>query len=283
MKNIHATLRIACLFVLLSLLACDYEYELPEANSKADETPPTASFSASETDDFLTWNFGNASSNATNYQWDFGDGNTSTDVDGSNTYPDEGMYTVTLVASDALGQSDTYTMEITVEEPEAPPVIIPEILEASFEDNSPNSGGCGDGNMDGRDCWRNSALGGVIQITSSPVRTGSQASKYPSAGDRIAYQELSVSQNVDYNLSFWYTLKTNNPGSITVDVLAGGGHTDVSGATILGTFTGTDQTSSSTYTPGNVSFNTGTNDVVSIYVHNQGEEARIDDFAIDAP
>ena len=158
-----------------------------------------------------------------------------------------------------------------------PAAIIPPILESSFEDNRlPNGIG------DGRDSWRNSDLGGVIQITSSPVYEGSQASKFPSAGDRIAYQELTVTPNSDYILSYFYTLKTNNPGSITVSVIAGGGHTDLTAAlaATIEAFEGTDQSSSSTYVPVSISFNSGANDTVSILVTNQGEEARIDSFSI---
>ena len=125
-------------------------------------------------------------------------------------------------------------------------------------------------------------MGGVIQITSSPVFEGSQASKYPSAGDRIAYQELTVTPNSEYILSYVYTLKTNNPGSITVSVIAGGGHTDLNSAlaATIENFEGTDQSDSSTYVPVNIPFNSGANDTVSILVTNQGEEARIDSFSI---
>ena len=57
----------------------------------------------------------------------------------------------------------------------------PIILEAGFEDDTlPEGGG------DGRDSWRNSDLGGVIQITGSPVTFGDQGAKLPvPAGDRV--------------------------------------------------------------------------------------------------
>ena len=108
------------------------EYDLPAANSKPDATPPLASFSASVTDDYLTYTFANASTSATDYLWDFGDGNTSTSVDGSNTYPTEGTYTITLTASDKLGVTSTYSLDIEVVEPEVPLAIVPTILNPSF-------------------------------------------------------------------------------------------------------------------------------------------------------
>ena len=253
-----------------------FKYDLPEANSQPDLTPPTASFSASVTDEFLTWTFANTSSSATDYVWDFGDGNTSTEIDGANTYPDEGTYTVTLTASDKLNVTSTINMEIVVVEPEVPMVIVPVVLEPDFEDLS-----LPDGTGDGRDSWRND-FGGVIQITGSPVQSGDQASKYPSAGDRIAYQEgIEVTPNTDYTITYYYTLKTNNPGSITLTVL-GGGITDLSevDANKLADFVGTDQSDANTYVQVNLNFNTGANDSIAILITNEGEEARLDNISI---
>lgn len=95
---------VLTLMLLTLVTSCDptigsLSYDLPDANSKEDLTPPSASFSASETEDYLTWTFGNTSSSATDYVWDYGDGNSSTGVDGQNTYPDEGTYTVPLHGS----------------------------------------------------------------------------------------------------------------------------------------------------------------------------------------
>ncbi|MCE7993324.1 MAG: PKD domain-containing protein [Roseivirga sp.] len=262
---------------MISILAsCDFEFDLPEAGSIADETPPEANFSAAQSaEDWMRFDFANLSVSATTYAWNFGDGNTSTDLDGVNTFPGEGTYTVSLTVSDKLGISDTFTMQLEVVEPEAPAAIVPVILEASFEDNS-----LPDGTGDGRDSWRNS-FGGVIQITSSPVQDGSQASKYPSAGDRIAYQEMEATPNTDYILTYYYTLKTGSPGSITVTVLGGGitDLADVPGAT-LAAFEGTDQTSSSTYVRVDLPFNSGANATIALLVTNQGVEARLDDFSI---
>ena len=279
-KNLHI---IGLALVAFTFNSCDdfEQFEPLGENSIQDETPPNALFSYTQgvglEDEWKTYTFSNQSTSATTYAWDFGDGNTGDGLDEENTYPGEGTFTVTLTASDALGQMSTYFEEITIVEPEAPSAILPTILESSFEDNS-----LPDGSGDGRDSWRNSDLGGVIQITSSPVYEGSQASRYPSAGDRIAYQELTVTPNSEYILSYVYTLKTNNPGSITVSVIAGGGHTELTSAlaATIESFEGTDQSSSSTYVPVNIPFNSGANDTVSILVTNQGEEARIDAFSI---
>ena len=55
--------------------------------------------------------FINNSVNAVSYLWDFGDGNTSTEVDASHKYEAEGEYTVTLVAWSANGCVDTLVQE----------------------------------------------------------------------------------------------------------------------------------------------------------------------------
>jgi len=57
--------------------------------------------------------FTNATTGATSYLWDFGDGATSEAADTSHTYEADGTYTVTLIATNTCG-SDTATQEITI-------------------------------------------------------------------------------------------------------------------------------------------------------------------------
>ncbi|NJB37690.1 PKD domain-containing protein [Croceivirga sp. JEA036] len=263
---------------LLGLAACDFEYDIAEEASIDDLTPPSASFSASQSEvDFLQYAFANQSNSATTYAWDFGDGNTSDEIDPVNIYPAEGTYTVSLTASDALGAVSTFTMDITVVEPEEPEVITPVVLEADFEDLS-----LPDGTGDGRDSWRND-FGGVIQITGSPVQSGDQAAKFPSAGDRVAYQsDIAVTPNTDYVLTYYYTLKTDNPGSITLSVI-GGGISDLAelDAAKLADFVGDNQTSANDYVKVDLAFNSGANASIAILITNQGAEARLDNISIE--
>lgn len=67
--------------------------------------PPTVSFSGSPTNGAapLTVNFTNTSTGATNYSWNFGDGNSSTAADPAHTYTNAGSYTVTLTTIGAGG------------------------------------------------------------------------------------------------------------------------------------------------------------------------------------
>ena len=278
-NRIHYVIAIC---VSLGLLTSCEEEVYPETGSIADKTPPTAAFSATQgvglNDEWKTYSFSNQSSSATDYSWDFGDSNSSSDFEPSNIYPGEGTYTISLTASDKLGVTSTYTESITIVEPEAPSAVVPPILEASFEDNS-----LPDGSGDGRDSWRLSGAG-VIQITSSPVYEGSQAAKFPSGGDRAAYQALDVTPNSDYTLSYYYTMKTSGTGNITVWILPGEvtEFSQIDTSQAIASFVGTDQTSANDYVSVDLPFNTGANDKVAILITNEGVESRLDAMTITA-
>lgn len=76
------------------------------------QTPPLAQFTGSPLTVCLgsPVNFVNASTNGTaqitNWAWDFGDGNSSTQVNPQHTYAAAGTYTVTLVVTASNGQAD---------------------------------------------------------------------------------------------------------------------------------------------------------------------------------
>ncbi len=267
-------------FLMIGLVtACDTD-ELPEEGSIPDETPPSAAFSATPNEaDYKEINFTNLSISATDYAWDFGDGNTSTDANPTNVYAADGTYTVKLTATDKLNQSSTTEKIIEVVEPVVN--FTPTISEFSFEDDS-DTAGCGDGNQDGRDCWRNSDLGGVIQITSSPVYDGDQAAKLPSAGDRIGYQLITVLPETDYKLNFAYTMKTDPVGTLTVAILGGAvSDPDLVNEATIASVELTDQTSASDYVPASIEFNSGSSSEVAIFFTNTGVECRIDLFEFE--
>ena len=280
-KNIAKLLSYVMVVAIGMMVVTSCNEDLPEAGSIPDETPPTAGFSyTASSESNLTINFTNLSASATQYMWDFGDGNTSTDKEPSNSYADFGTYTVTLTSSDNLGVNSTVTGEVMVVAGPFQPVV----SEAGFEDNSARAAACGDG-LDGRDCWRNSDLGGVIQITSSPVRSGSQAAKLTgsSSDQRIGYQLVTVEADQNYDLNFFYTMKDDKVGFITVSVLSGPvtTHEEALEKTI-GSITVNDQTDPDSYVGATVSFNSGTSTEVAIYFFNEGSvEARLDDFSID--
>ena len=192
----------------------------------------------------------------------------------------EGTYPVTLTASDGNNVTGSITIEVMVVEGPYQPII----LEPGFEDNTlPDGGG------DGRDSWRNNDLGGVIQITGSPVTFGDQGAKLPlPAGDRVGYQDIIVEPDTNYDIKFWYTmLSGSSDPSLTVSVL---GVTENGGtfATLeevadgtLASVTVTDDEDPATYVQQTLSFNSGVNNTVAIFFTNGEVEARLDDFTIE--
>jgi PKD repeat protein len=54
------------------------------------------------------------------YDWDFGDGHSSTEQNTTNTYSEDGVYTVTLTVTDSKGVSSTYIEEVQVNEYNTP-------------------------------------------------------------------------------------------------------------------------------------------------------------------
>ncbi len=229
-------------------------------------------------EDYRTVHFTDASVGAVELLWEFGDGFQFTGMSASHTYREDGIYTVTLTSTSITGLQDSKEFTVTISQG-----FIATISEASFEDNDPSAAACGS-KLDGRDCWRNSALGGVIQITSGPTVTGSQAAKLPSDGSRIGYQRITVEPNTIYNVTFNYTMKTSPEGSLTVAILDGSTLTEraqVPEATIA-SVTVNDQTDANAYVTETVSFNSGGRSEVAIYFSNEGVETRLDDFSIEA-
>jgi beta-glucanase (GH16 family) len=80
-------------------------------------SPPVASFTAACTDLSCTFNGSTSSDNdgsITNYQWDFGDGNSDVGAVVSNTYLTDGNYAVTLTVLDDQAASNVATQQLSV-------------------------------------------------------------------------------------------------------------------------------------------------------------------------
>lgn len=221
--NIKGIFGIGIMFLSIFLASCDFSYDLPEANSIADETPPSAAFDfRPNDDDFSTIEFANLSGSAIEYSWNFGDGGTSTDKEPAYTYAaGEGTYSVTLTARDGNGVENSITKDVRVENIFVP--ITPMILNGDFEG--------------GQDDWKFSDFTGG---TTSPFNSssdgsnfnydgtdngsktagakwtmGTSAGAYLSADTRYAYQSIIISPNIEYMLEYEYAIKddgTQAPG-----------------------------------------------------------------------
>lgn len=77
---------------------------------------PNASFTADPDTGFINLpiSFFNTSSNAVDFLWDFGDGSISNQQNPVHTYSTPGIYTVTLIAENTIGQTDSYSLNIYV-------------------------------------------------------------------------------------------------------------------------------------------------------------------------
>lgn len=84
-----------------------------------DPVNPVASFQFEiSATNFLEVMFTNFSQNATSYEWDFGDSETSTDKDPTHVYAAAGDYTVKLTAKNDAGASANYSSTITITDPD---------------------------------------------------------------------------------------------------------------------------------------------------------------------
>lgn len=72
---------------------------------------PTAGFTYSAVTGTVTFN--NSSTNGTSYSWNFGDGSTSTQMNPTHTYANNGVYNVVLVVTNGCG-SQTFNMEVVI-------------------------------------------------------------------------------------------------------------------------------------------------------------------------
>lgn len=83
---------------------------------EVDDMPPTARFSAQVSD--MSVNFTSTSTDdkgVVSYSWNFGDNNTSVQINPSHDYAVKGDYTVSLTVTDSRGQTDTTSQVIKID------------------------------------------------------------------------------------------------------------------------------------------------------------------------
>lgn len=214
---------ILCLSIIVVSVSCEsaFEFDLPEAGSLPDNTPPKAAFDyIPNADDFRKIEFNNLSTESIKYLWDFGGGITSTDKDAIHIFTaGEGSYPVTLTAIDGNEASNTITLDVEVVDKFVPVPVT--ILNGDFDGGSSDwkfatfTGGntnpfnsSSDGSFTNYDGSDNGAKTKGAKWTKA-----TSAGAYLSSNTRYAYQAIFVSptipgRDVDYILEYEYAIKT---------------------------------------------------------------------------
>lgn len=218
MKKTRSFFGLVLSALLLTTVGCVEELELPEAGSLPDLTPPSANFSATESENFLIYSFSNTSKSATTYAWDFGDNGTSTEVEPTHEFPAIGRYTVTLVASDNLGVSNSFSKEIDVEEPPIPPAVDPTIENGDFEDSSYDAWRASFSDGTTNNPYNGSSDGEPMLYDGTPADSKTRGAKWTnstsaghlrSANSRFATQAVTISGEREYILEYSYAIKND--------------------------------------------------------------------------
>jgi len=101
------------------MITADDELTQHEFTIRTDKTKPVANAGLNQTvkvGAMVTFDASRSSDNVgiVGYEWDFGDGTTSTNVTTEHTYLNLGTYTVKLTVKDAANNTDTYTLTVRV-------------------------------------------------------------------------------------------------------------------------------------------------------------------------
>lgn len=198
----------------------------------SDVSAPSGEYTAeANVTNFLEYTFTNTSVNATSFEWDFGDGNTSTEKSPTHTYASAGSYDVVLTATNESG-SVLINETISVTDPDGGATFAAVLQNADFQtyptaemnnndlvdawtidpDNTFNDGSDTPFNF-----WRNDDLEGWVSdaantggSTDKASSSGTDATsaggtsdrslKFDSPGER-AYQPFEVEEGVEYTIS----------------------------------------------------------------------------------
>ncbi len=115
----HSYTTVGFFTVKLTAKGLDNQSSTFEEHFEVNYPAPIASFTVDKVEakpgDIFT--FTNSSTYAVSYLWDFGDGNTSTEVNPTHSYSEYGTYTVTLTAKGQGNAIHTYTVTIVIPYP----------------------------------------------------------------------------------------------------------------------------------------------------------------------
>jgi len=292
------------LFLIIAGLTISCEQEkLADVGQLPDLTPPVADFAFSNTpvndlseeeavDAYQFYDIAQNTISSTDFKWVIPTNSILKDMDTDDElspslkdekirvrFPGEGTFQVTLESSDKLLKSSTITKDIVVTEP-APLAVTPAVIQ--------NAGFEGDRNV-----WTKTSFGGKYSGTGdffkgTPEAVANKQAAKLNSGLAI-YQVIDVTKNVDYVITFQYSIKTSDtsPGEATVTIIGGEVNTpaelkvitDANGQ--LGQTIGTVANGSKNYTLGVLSFNSGDNTTVSIIGQRGAQQVIYDEFAIE--
>jgi len=302
MKKIAKKFPIISLGFMLLLGSCEQE-KLADVGQLPDLTPPVSDFSFSNTslidlseeeaaNAFRFFDLAQNSISSTDFQWVIPNNVVLKDLDNEDgkepslkdekirvEFPEEGTFEVSLEASDKLLQSSFITKEIAVIEP-APLAVLPAVIQnAGFDGN--------------RNVWFKESFGRKYSGTGdffkgTPEAVANKQAAKLNSGMAI-YQVVEVTKNIDYVITYQYSLKTSdtNPGEATVTVIAGEVNTPAELKVItdagqeLGQNIGAIAKGSKEYTLGVISFNSGDNTTISIIGERGAQQVIYDEFAIE--
>ena len=204
-------------------------------------TIPNFTFTVSS----LTATFTDASILAVSHNWDFGDGNTSTEVNPIHTYALDGTYDVTLTTTNSAGVSNSVTQQVPVGGIQATfDAVIQNADMQSYPTGEMNNNDLvdawtvdpdntfNDGSNTPFDFWRNDDLeawvstpanNGGSGTTDKASSSGTDATsaggtsdrslKFDSSGER-AYQPFEVETGVEYSISAFVKSETTPVGEV---------------------------------------------------------------------
>nr|WP_299073335.1 PKD domain-containing protein [uncultured Allomuricauda sp.] len=197
MKNQVKFFRKITLVLMIAIFAVScvgtdlFRDDLPDTGSKADTVFPEANFDyTADQDDFTILYFTDLSSEANTYLWDFGGGVTSTERDPSHTFEGEGIFPVTLTASDSNGEISTITLDVEV---------VDELV-AAFE--------CPDFLCDPRTPWGGGRGTSTYSGSSDPSPPEGNGGAKISSSSQFLDQTIRVVADAQYEIVFWYVSKS---------------------------------------------------------------------------
>jgi len=217
---------------------------------------------------FLT----NTSVGGISYEWDFGDGETSTEENPEHTYiaDEDTTYTIVLKITNADGEEQISTFDFDLIKPK--PYLVPDFLENGFE--------LGDENLepegDSRVFWtpdfsRVDGLTETIQITANSFE-GLYAAKLPDTREnyRFGYQELTLTENINYRVTYKYSIKNVFDENGVLNIAMVTPMTDWSelNTSIVASNTHEEFNEETGYVTGVLDFNSGTNTVLALIFYN---------------